>query len=228
MLGNWKWLGKGISALLTNVYLSNLNFQPVSGSCSFCKSEAFQWLEAEVKQIQSWNKKQFFNRQSNYRSEHAVASHEDGEFTISSNTVVKQGHINPASERNCAACGKCWRERTGICICYRLSNGFLVIARIQGINGNLGLSCSSEMLSSYSSSQARVDRDKRMKLSGFRVLRLECIPLDLHTVKWRMWEVCSSFTGNPFMPETLHKPHGTLFQQAHHWWCWQMSPGPSR
>lgn len=70
-----------------------------------------------------------------------------------------------------------------MCICYRLSNGSLVIARIQGINGNFSLSCSSETLSSYSSSQAQVDRHKRMKLSGFRVLSLERIPLDLHAMK---------------------------------------------
>lgn len=85
-----------------------------------------------------------------------------------------------------------------MCICCRASNGFLVIARIQGSNGNFSLSCSSEMLSSNSHSQAWVDRDKRMKLSGFRVLRLECIPLVLHGVKWRMWEVCNSFTWKHF------------------------------
>lgn len=119
-------------------------------------------------------------------------------------------------------------ERGLMGICCRLSNGFLVIARIQGINGNFSLSCSSEVLSSYSSSLAWVDRDKRMKLSGFRVLRLEYIPLDLQAVKWWMWEICSRFTRSPFMPEPLHQPQGTQLQLAHHWQCCWISPGLSR
>lgn len=113
-------------------------------------------------------------------------------------------------------------------ICYRLSNGFLVIARIQGINGNFSLSCSSEVLSSYSSSLARVDRGKRMKLSGFKVLRLEYIPLDLQAVKWWVWEICSRFTRSPFMPEPLYKPQGTQLQLAHRWQCCWISLGPSK
>lgn len=113
-------------------------------------------------------------------------------------------------------------------ICYRLSNGFLVIARIPGINGNFSLSCSSEELSSYSSYPARVDRDKRKKLSGFRVLRLEYIPPGLASSEMMDVRDLQQIYKESFMPEPLHTAQGTQLQLAHRWLCCCVSLGPSR
>lgn len=64
-----------------------------------------------------------------------------------------------------------------------------------------------------------------MKLSGIRVLKIECIPLDLHTAKSRITErFAIAFHEIPLFLSlcTSHVVHTSSR------WCCQMSPGPLR